>query len=169
MGKDNIPFHCVIFPASLLATKEDWTLLHSISTTEYLNYESTQFSKSRGVGVFGDGAMDSGIAPEVWRYYLLFNRPEKSDSDFSWDDFGLKNNSELLANLGNLVNRCLKFIKDRFDGVVPNYELNEVDKKLISDVNGLVGRRPARRAGRGWGGGGWWWGGGLCVCFGGGG
>lgn len=57
-----------------------WTLLHHISTTQYLNYESGKFSKRNGTGVFGDAAADTGIPPEVWRYYLLINRPEKSDS-----------------------------------------------------------------------------------------
>lgn len=136
MGKDNVPFHCVIFPASLLATGQDWTLLNSISTTEYLNYESTQFSKSRGTGVFGDAVKDTNIPAEVWRYYLLVNRPETSDSDFSWEDFGAKNNNELLANLGNFVNRCLKFIKDRFKSTVPALgQLTEDDRTLIKEVN----------------------------------
>jgi methionyl-tRNA synthetase len=87
MGKDNIPFHTVMFPSSLIASKQNWTLLHHISTTEYLNYEEGKFSKSRGTGVFGDSARDIGIPSEVWRYYLLINRPEKSDSKFSWTDF----------------------------------------------------------------------------------
>lgn len=82
MGKDNIPFHTVIFPSSLIGTKESWTLLHTISTTEYLNYEDGKFSKSNGVGVFGDHAIDTGIPNEVYRYYLLSNRPEQSDTVF---------------------------------------------------------------------------------------
>jgi len=136
MGKDNVPFHCVIFPASLIATGQEWTLLNSISTTEYLNYENAQFSKSRGTGVFGDSAMSTNIPAEVWRYYLLSNRPETSDSAFSWEDFGAKNNNELLANLGNFVNRCLKFIKDRFQSAVPVLgPLVEVDETLITEVN----------------------------------
>jgi methionyl-tRNA synthetase len=136
MGKDNVPFHCVVFPASLLATGREWTLLNSISTTEYLNYESTQFSKSRGTGVFGDAAKGTGIPAEVWRYYLLVNRPEVSDSDFSWEDFGAKNNNELLANLGNFVNRCLKFVKDRFESAVPALgPLVEDDELLIKEVD----------------------------------
>ena len=75
MGKDNVPFHTVIFPSSLLATGQDWTMLHHISTTEYLNYESGKFSKRNGTGVFGDSASETGIPSEVWRYYLLYNRP----------------------------------------------------------------------------------------------
>ena len=80
MGKDNVPFHTVIFPSSLLADGQDWTMLHHISTTEYLNYETGKFSKRNGTGVFGDSASKTGIPSEVWRYYLLYNRPEKSDS-----------------------------------------------------------------------------------------
>jgi methionyl-tRNA synthetase len=105
MGKDNVTFHTVIFPSTLIGTKENWTLLHHLSTTEYLNYEKTKFSKSNSVGVFGDHAESTGIPSEVWRYYLISNRPETSDTDFKWDDFVAKNNNELLANLGNLVNR----------------------------------------------------------------
>lgn len=73
--------------------------------TEYLNYEDTKFSKSRGVGVFGDMAKDTGIPSDVWRFYLLFVRPEGQDSAFSWADMATKNNSELLNNLGNFINR----------------------------------------------------------------
>lgn len=75
--------------------------------TEYLNYEDTKFSKSRGVGVFGDMAKDTGIPSDVWRFYLLYVRPEGQDSAFSWADMALKNNSELLNNLGNFINRLV--------------------------------------------------------------
>lgn len=117
MGKDNITFHTVIFPSTLHGTHEDWTFLHHISTTEFLNYEFDEktgkpkkFSKTRQTGVFGDDAIKTGIPSEVWRYYLLINRPETSDTTFLWSDFMAKNNNELLANLGNFSNRCLKFI-----------------------------------------------------------
>jgi methionyl-tRNA synthetase len=119
MGKDNVPFHTVIFPSSLIGTEEPYTLLHHVSTTEYLNYEDGKFSKSRGTGVFGDNAQDTGIPSSCWRYYLLSNRPEQSDSDFSWEDFVSKVNSELLNNFGNFINRSLAFTAARFDGKVP--------------------------------------------------
>ncbi|KAG2489494.1 hypothetical protein HYH03_011947 [Edaphochlamys debaryana] len=119
MGKDNVPFHTVIFPATLLGTGQDWTMMRSISVTEYLNYEGGKFSKSRGTGVFGNQAQDTGIPVEVWRYYLLANRPEQSDTDFKWSDLAAKNNSELMANLGNFVNRGLMFVSKFFDGQVP--------------------------------------------------
>ena len=125
MGKDNIPFHTVIFPASLLGSGSQYTLLHHVSTTEYLNYETGKFSKSRGVGVFGDSARDTGIPSEVWRYYLLQVRPEVSDAVFSWADFADKCNNELLKNIGNLVNRSLAFAHSAFEGHIPPQQLGE--------------------------------------------
>lgn len=77
----------------------------SLFCLEYLNYEDGKFSKSRGVGVFGDMAQDTGIPADIWRFYLLYIRPEGQDSAFSWTDMLLKNNSELLNNLGNFINR----------------------------------------------------------------
>jgi len=118
MGKDNVPFHTVIFPSTLIGSQDNYTLLHHISTTEYLNYEAgLMFSKSRGTGVFADAARETRILPEVWRYYLLINRPEQSDTEFNWEDLATKINNELVANLGNLCNRSLKFIYDKFDKV----------------------------------------------------
>ena len=76
MGKDNVPFHTVIFPGSQLGTGDKWTMPNHISTTEYLNYEHGKFSKSRGVGVFGTNAKETGIPFDVWRYHLLSHRPE---------------------------------------------------------------------------------------------
>lgn len=73
--------------------------------SEYLNYESGKFSKSRNVGVFGNTASEIGVPADVWRYYLIGNRPETGDSVFVWKEFVAKNNSELLNNLGNFVNR----------------------------------------------------------------
>lgn len=82
MGKDNVPFHAVMFPSSLIGTGSNYTLLHRLSTTEFLNYEGGKFSKSRGVGVFGDDVEQTRIPVEVWRYYLLANRPEAADTTF---------------------------------------------------------------------------------------
>ncbi|KAL2042211.1 hypothetical protein N7G274_004699 [Stereocaulon virgatum] len=122
MGKDNVPFHAVIFPGSQLGTGETWTMLHHLSTTEYLNYENGKFSKSRGVGVFGNNAKDTGIPPDVWRYYLLKHRPETADSQFEWRDFIAQNNNELLAKLGNFVNRIIKLVNSKtYNSAVPDY------------------------------------------------
>lgn len=118
LGKDNIPFHTVIFPSSLLGSGDDWTMLHHMSSTEYLNYEGGQFSKSKGVGVFGTDARDTGIPADVWRFYMFYNRPETSDYTFTWDDFQEKVNGELIGNLANLVNRTTTFLARYFDGAV---------------------------------------------------
>lgn len=140
MGKDNVPFHTVVFPASQLGTNEDWTMLHHLNTTEYLQYEGGKFSKSRGVGVFGNNAQDSGIPPSVWRYYLASVRPESSDSHFSWDDFVTRNNSELLANLGNFVNRIVKFVNAKYNGVIPKYDTKNLPgyDLLVKDINEIL-------------------------------
>merc|ERR1712232_1326329 len=120
LGKDNIQFHTLNFPASLLATQDRWTLLDRISVTDYLNYEGCKFSKSRKIGVFGDQACSTGIHSDVFRYYLLSVRPESgNDADFSWSDLQAKNNGDLLNNLGNFCHRVLDFIGKRCSGVVP--------------------------------------------------
>ncbi len=118
IGKDNIPFHTVIFPSSLLGSGDNWTMLHHMSSSEYLNYEGGQFSKSRGVGVFGTDARDTGIPADVWRFYIFYNRPETSDYTFSWADFQEKVNGELIGNLANLVNRTFTFVTRYFEGVI---------------------------------------------------
>ena len=133
MGKDNIPFHTVIFPSSLLGGGDNWTMLHHMSSSEYLNYESGKFSKSRGIGVFGTDVMETGIPADVWRFYIYYNRPEKSDSLFTWKDFQEKVNSELIGNLGNLVNRTLTFMNRYYEGKIPGCPRNEdYWKKIIS-------------------------------------
>lgn len=136
MGKDNIPFHTIMFPSFLIGSKDNYTLLRQISSTEYLNYEDGQFSKSRGTGVFGSDAMESGIPADVWRYYLLVNRPETSDTLFSWKDFQEKNNHELLANLGNFVNRTLTFIARNYEQTIPKPgKLGSLEKDFQKNVS----------------------------------
>lgn len=139
MGKDNVPFHTVVFPASQIGTNEKWTMLHHLSTTEYLQYEGGKFSKSRNVGVFGNNAQDTGIPPSVWRYYLATARPETSDTQFSWQEFVTRNNSELLANLGNFVNRLVKFVSAKFNKVLPEYDVAHLDYLPVeNDLNKLL-------------------------------
>lgn len=141
MGKDNVPFHTIIFPATLMGTKEPWTLLYHINTTDYLNYEGGKFSKSRGIGIFGDGAMNSGVPADVWRYYLLANRPERADTNFTWEDFQEKTNSELIANLGNLVNRTLVFLKNNFEGKIPEAkELRDDDREFLETQKDVIAK-----------------------------
>ncbi|KAJ2615915.1 methionine--tRNA ligase mes1 [Coemansia sp. RSA 1365] len=149
MGKDNVPFHTVVFPSTQIATGDNWTFLHHISTCEYLNYETGKFSKSRGVGVFGNNAQQTGVPSDVWRYYLLSNRPETSDTMFTWAGFVSCNNSVLLANIGNFCNRVIKFLDgtSKYAGVIPAADPALVapgatsdDRRLIDDVNELLSR-----------------------------
>ncbi|XP_060596345.1 methionine--tRNA ligase, cytoplasmic-like [Ruditapes philippinarum] len=135
LGKDNVPFHSVIFPATLLGADDNYTIVNHMSATEYLNYEDGKFSKSRETGVFGDQARDTGIPADIYRFYLLFVRPETQDSSFSWDDFLLKNNSELLNNLGNFINRALMFVSNSFGGVIQEMVLTVDDYNLLALVN----------------------------------
>ncbi|KAG0460097.1 hypothetical protein HPP92_023225 [Vanilla planifolia] len=135
----------VMFPSTLLGTGENWTLLKTISVTEYLNYESGKFSKSKGVGVFGNDAKDAKIPAEVWRYYLLTNRPEVSDTLFTWKDLQAKLNSELLSNLGNFINRVLSFIAkpsgSGYNSIIPDApdaESHQSTKTLSEKVFKLV-------------------------------
>ncbi|MDR3356325.1 MAG: methionine--tRNA ligase [Spirochaetaceae bacterium] len=125
IGKDNIPFHTVIFPSTQLGEGGNWTMLHHMSSTEYLNYEAGKFSKSKGSGVFGTDVLETGIPADVWRFYIFYNRQEKSDALFVWKDFGEKVNAELIGNLGNLVNRTLSFVTRYYDSVVPPEEACE--------------------------------------------
>ncbi|NXN09921.1 SYMC protein, partial [Indicator maculatus] len=93
-----------------------------------------KFSKSRGVGVFGDMAQATGVPADVWRFYLLYLRPEGQDSSFCWADLMLKNNSELLNNLGNFINRAAMFVCKFFGGTVPSMELAAEDRRLLARV-----------------------------------
>ena len=152
MGKDNVPFHSVIFPGSQIGTCEPWTMLHHLSTTDYLKYEDGKFSKSRGIGVFGNNAKDTGVPPDVWRYYLLKHRPETADSQFDWRDFIVQNNSELLAKLGNFVNRIIKLVNSKiYNSIIPDYmamhsepafdkvkaEINEHLRRYLQDLEAV--------------------------------
>ena len=148
MGKDNIPFHTIMFPSFLIGAKDNYTLLHQISSTEYLNYEDSQFSKSRGVGVFGNQVMETGIPADIWRYYLLINRPETADTEFRWDDFQARNNNELLANFGNFVNRILTFLDKNYDGIIPKAKRDEKFvlecKKKLNKIANLLSKISLR-------------------------
>ena len=130
MAKDNVPFHSVMFPSTLLGTKKPYNLVDILSSTDYLSYNGVKFSKSNNIGVFGDDAIDSGINSDIWRFYLIKVRPENGDSSFNWNDFMDKVNGELVNNFSNLVNRVLSLTFKNF-GKIP-----EVDnQKLFNSLN----------------------------------
>ncbi len=118
LGKDNIPFHTLMWPGSLIGADDGWNLPDHIAANEYLTYEGAQFSKSRGRGIFSSDARTLPFAPDVWRFALMSNRPEKKDVDFSWEGFLHATNSDLVGNLGNFAYRTLTFLKKQF-GQVP--------------------------------------------------
>ena len=150
IGKDNIPFHTVIFPCSQLGTKETWTKLYHMSSTEYLNYEGGKFSKSKGIGIFGNDVEATGIPADAWRFYMFYNRPEKGDFVFTWADFQDKINKELIGNLSNLVNRTLTFVARFYGGSMGEGEFDEDLKQKIQaeeqKITGMLERADEKDA-----------------------
>lgn len=140
LGKDNVSFHSIMFPAIQLATGQSWSMVNHLIATDYLNYENEKFSKSRGVGVFGTDVKitEDKIPADIWRFYLMFIRPETGDSSFCWMEFQSRVNFELLNNLGNFINRTLKFVDTNFAGVLGHYQPNGDDKKYLQDLNQCV-------------------------------
>lgn len=129
-GKDNIPFHTIIWPTILMGLG-DYILPTKIFSSEYLLIDGKQFSKSRGIGVFLSDLLDQ-YNPDYIRFYVGINGPENADSNFSVEDFQSRINSELIEKYGNLVNRVTSFCNTRFDGVVPErQELRNVDKQIL--------------------------------------
>ncbi|WKC58138.1 methionine--tRNA ligase [Borrelia sp. P9F1] len=143
IGKDNILFHTVVFPAVELASKENWTMLNKISSSEYLNYENLKFSKSEGTGIFGNDAITTGIPADVWRFYICYNRPEKSDFQFMWNDLLERTNTELIGNFSNFINRVLTFYKKFFGNSIDKIdikndfweEINHKYKRILDFFN----------------------------------
>jgi methionyl-tRNA synthetase len=134
IGKDNIPFHTLIFPALLQATREGYNLPWNISTNEFIMFEGQKFSKSQGVGVWIDEALEMFPA-DYWRYALVAIRPETKDTSFAWRIFLEKVNSDLNDTLGNFVHRALKFINSYYGGKVPEPKgLNKIDKQLLGSI-----------------------------------
>jgi methionyl-tRNA synthetase len=140
IGKDNILFHLIVFPGLLLAynvnkkKNENLVLPYNVSSTEFLMYENDKFSKSRGIGIWIDEALE--LAPlDYWRFNLLYNRPEKSDTSFLWSEFD-NNLKTLNDNIGNFIHRTLTFINKQFNGKIPQkIESDTIDKKFISKLN----------------------------------
>ena len=134
IGKDNIVFHCIIFP-TLLKAHGDYILPDNVPANEFLNLEDDKISTSRNWAVWlHEYLVDMPGKQDVLRYVLTANAPETKDNNFTWKDFQERNNSELVAIYGNFVNRALQLTKKYWNGVVPACgELQEVDKKAIAE------------------------------------
>jgi methionyl-tRNA synthetase len=140
MGKDNIPFHTVGFPVTIMASGEPWKLVDRLKGSNYINYEGGKFSTSQKRGVFMDTALDI-LPADYWRYYLMANMPESSDSNFTWEHFAGVVNKDLADVLGNFVNRITKFCAARFDGLVPGEgEYGAEEQALIAEMERRVGQ-----------------------------
>jgi methionyl-tRNA synthetase len=142
MAKDNVPFHSIIFPGSLIGTGKDWNLVNNIAAVEYLNCvkdgKVVKFSKSNNVGIFGTDVIESNIDVDLWRFYLILNRPEKSDSQFIIDDFKRLVNTEIIANIGNLVNRVLSLTHKNF-GIIPEIDIGiGYDEEYILKLKNII-------------------------------
>jgi len=135
IGKDNIVFHCIIFPAILKAL-DDYILPENVPANEFLNLEGDKISTSRNWAVWlHEYLEDFPGKQDVLRYALCANAPETKDNDFTWKDFQARNNSELVAILGNFVNRAMVLTHKYFDGKVPVLgELQEIDRALIAAI-----------------------------------
>ncbi|MDP1806846.1 MAG: class I tRNA ligase family protein, partial [Acidimicrobiales bacterium] len=118
MAKDNVPFHTVSFPVTLIGSREPWKRADQIKGFNWLTYYGGKFSTSQGRGVFMDQALDTFPA-DLWRWYLFANAPESSDSSFTWDSFTVAVNKDLADSYGNLVNRCLTLSAKHYGPVIP--------------------------------------------------
>ena len=118
MGKDNVPFHTLSFPATIIGSGEPWRLVDYIKSFNYLTYDGGQFSTSQGRGVFQDQAL-SILPADYWRWWLLSHAPEGSDSEFTWENFQQSVNKDLADVLGNFVSRITKFCRSKFGETIP--------------------------------------------------
>jgi methionyl-tRNA synthetase len=133
LGKDNIPFHTIFWPGMLMA-HGDFNLPSDVVGLQYCNYEGDKISKSRNWGIFCEKVVESGLAPDIWRYYLTYLIPETKDTEFKWDEFENRVNNELVANIGNFVHRTLTFTSNFLSGVVDSVALGEEDLALQAEV-----------------------------------
>jgi len=134
VGKDNIPFHTIILPALLFASHEDYNLPWNVSSTEFLQFKGEKASKSRRVGIWIDEALELFPA-DYWRYFLMATRPETKDTNFSWDLFLEKVNSDLNDTLGNFIHRTLAFINTQFSSEIPKpSQFDDYDKKVLKTI-----------------------------------
>ncbi|MBV6420729.1 MAG: Methionine--tRNA ligase [Ignavibacteriaceae bacterium] len=144
IGKDNVVFHTIIFPAILMAwnegKNEKYCLPQNVPANEFLNFEGKKFSKSRGWGIDVDEFLN--IFPtDPLRYTLAANLPENKDTDFYWKEFQLRNNSELADILGNFINRTFTFVHKHFDGKVPaKGKPEKIDIDMLNEISEYPGR-----------------------------
>ncbi len=118
MAKDNVPFHTVTFPGTIIGSGEPWKLVDYIKGFNWLNYYGGKFSTSQQRGIFMSDAIEL-LPADYWRYYLLANAPESSDASFTWDGFAGTVNKDLADTLGNFINRTLKFCVSKFGNEIP--------------------------------------------------
>ncbi len=134
MGKDNVPFHTLSFPATLIGSGEPWKLVDYIKSFNYLTYDGGQFSTSQGRGVFMDQALEI-LPADYWRWWLLSHAPEGGDAEFTWDNFQMNVNKDLADVLGNFVSRVTKFCRSKFGEAVPEGgETGPREDALIADL-----------------------------------
>ncbi len=134
MGKDNVPFHTLTFPATILGSGEDWKLVDRLKSFNWLTYYGGKFSTSLHRGVFMSDALEL-LGADYWRWYLMSNAPESDDSSFTWELFGTAVNKDLVGTFGNLVNRTVTQISRHFDDVVPEGgEPEQVEAELTERV-----------------------------------
>ena len=138
IGKDNIVFHCIIFP-SMLKAHGDYILPENVPANEFLNLEDNKISTSRNWAIWlHEYLQELPNKQDVLRYVLTANAPETKDNNFTWKDFQERNNSELVAVYGNFVNRALQLTKKYFNGVVPACgELLDIDKEVFNELKGV--------------------------------
>ncbi|MGE5565709.1 MAG: methionine--tRNA ligase [Parcubacteria group bacterium] len=135
MGKDNVAFHTVSFPATILGSGEPWKMVDMLKAFNWLNWYGGKFSTSQKRGVFMDAAIEL-LPADLWRWYLTANAPEGSDTAFTWEQFASAVNRDLADVLGNFVNRIVKFCESRFEGRVPEGgEPGPLEEKLFADVS----------------------------------
>ena len=138
MGKDNVPFHTLSFPATILGSGEPWKLVDYLKSFNYLNYDGGQFSTSKGRGVFMDQAL-SILPSDYWRWWLLSHAPESSDSEFTWENFQASVNKDLADVLGNLVSRVTKFAVSKFGNDIPaGGSFGPLETALIADLGARI-------------------------------
>ncbi len=139
IGKDNIVFHCIVFPAMLKAYGDGYILPDNVPANEFLNLEGDKISTSRGWAVWAHEYLrDFPGKEDVLRYVLTANAPETKDNDFSWKDFQQRNNSELVAIFGNFVNRAMVLTHKYFGGKVPACgALEDIDKEVLAEIPAL--------------------------------